>query len=204
MAARKKADIPGKIVEATLDLVRLQGWRHTTMADIATAARISLADLYRHFPGKAAILASFVRSIDQAVLEGDDPEASEESPRDRLFDVLMRRFDALTPHKEAVRVIIREAGRDPLAVACGGLSFGRSMACMLEAARIDSSGVTGLLRVKGLGALYLGVVRVWMDDDTDDLSKTMAALDKRLRRAEDLLHLCRGRRRRGQAAAAAS
>ncbi len=44
--------------------------------------------------------------------------------------------------------------------------------------------------------MYLTVLRVWLDDDGDDLAKTMAALDKALGRVESLMEIIqRGPRR---------
>lgn len=186
-----KADVPRHIVATALDLASVQGWRDTTLADIAAAAKLSLAEVHAVFSSKAAILGAFSRDIDATVLAGDDPELAAQPPRDRLFDVMMRRFDALAPHKAAVRSIVRGTACDPAAALCGACTLASSMAWMLEAAGIRSSGIAGLVRIKGLAAIYLAVMRVWLDDDSDDSAPTMAALDKRLRQAERLILLCR-------------
>jgi hypothetical protein len=68
--------------------------------------------------------------------------------------------------------------------------FMLSMSWMLEAAGISSAGLKGLLRTKGLAMVYLNTVRVWVRDETPDMSKTMAALDQNLRRAERVAALC--------------
>ena len=193
--AARKADIPSRIVAAALDLAATQGWRDTTLADIAAAAGLSLADVHGAFRSKEAIVAAFVRGIDAQVLAGDDAAFADEPARDRLFDVVMRRFDALAPHKEAVRAIIRDSLCDPLAALCGACGLRRSMAWMLEVARIDSTGLCGLVRIKGLAAVYLAALCVWLGDDSEDMARTMAALDKRLRQAESLVMLCRLPRR---------
>ncbi len=38
----------------------------------------------------------------------------------------------------------------------------------------------------GLTGIYLKVLKVWCDDESRDLSKTMAALDKALERGESV------------------
>ncbi len=55
---------------------------------------------------------------------------------------------------------------------------------MLEAAGIASDGLAGAVRQNGLLAIHYAVSRVFDKDDTADLSKTMAALDSRLKSAE--------------------
>ena len=199
----KKADQPKVIVDAALELAAVQGWRDTTLCDIAQQAKLSLADLYGHYPSKSAVLAAFMGRIDIAMLAGADTEAGEESARERLFDVIMRRFDAPTPYREAVRAILRDTGRDPVAAACTTAGpTRRSLRWMLEAAGLDSGGMRGHLRITGLGVVYLSVLRVWLDDDSEDLARTMATLDKRLKRIESLIASIPGRRRPAAEAAA--
>jgi len=174
-----------------MEVAASTGWRDARLADIAAAAGVSLADLHAHFASKAAILAAFSRRIDAEVLARDDPDIADQPARDRLFDVLMRRFDALAPHKAALRVIVRETATDPFAAAGAAVTLHRSMAWMLEAARLRGSGPGGLIRCKGLAAIYLATLRVWFDDDSEDMARTMAALDRRLNQVERVLRLCR-------------
>src|SRR5258708_38784985 len=103
----KKADPAARIVDAALTLAAREGWRAVSLAAIAAEAGISILQLYSIFPSKAAILDAFHRRIDAASLAGGPPEAGER-PRDRLFDVVMRRFDALSAHRKAVGAIARD------------------------------------------------------------------------------------------------
>jgi hypothetical protein len=113
-----------------------------------------------------------------------------------LFDVVMRRFDALTPYRSGLDSISQDLRGDPVAAAVYACSLRRSMAWMLEAAGIPSDGIAGALRIKGLGVVYLMVFRIWLTDDSADLSRTMAALDARLRQAEQFSQNLRGLGRR--------
>ena len=186
--ARKKADPSQKIIDASLKLAEEKGWRSLALPAIAEAAGVSLAELHRHFISKQAILDGFSQRIDGALLEElDDDLELEEPARDRLFDVLMRRFDLLQPYRPALARITYDQLNDPLAL-CGSLrQLLQSMRWMLEGARIGTGGLVGAVRVKALVAIYLSVVPVWLRDETADQSKTMAALDARLRRVEGLI-----------------
>ena len=66
----------------------------------------------------------------------------------------------------------------------------------LEAAGINSGGLRGTVRAKGLLAVYAAVIPVWLRDDSPDMARTMAALDRRLAQAERLAALCSGPSRR--------
>jgi AcrR family transcriptional regulator len=179
----EKAETTKRIVDTALNLAAEQGWRDTSLNDIADAAGVSLSDLHRHYGSRVAILAAYIERIDGILLAGAKADL-EDTPRDRLFDVLMRRFDALGPHKAGVRAVARDLSRDPLSLACLLPCFARSMAWTLEAAGIGSGGLRGRLRARGLGLVYLSALRAWFEDETDDLAKTMAALNRALDRAD--------------------
>ncbi|MFQ6016792.1 MAG: TetR family transcriptional regulator [Kiloniellaceae bacterium] len=181
-----KAEIPRHVIETAMRLAVEVGWRDLSLAEIAEAAKLPLSKIYPVFPSKQAILDAFSRGIDMQVLEAEEPEAREGGARDRLFDVLMRRFDALKPYRQALGIIICDQACDPLAAPCSLARLRRSMACMLEAANLSAGGLRGVLRVKALAAVYLATLRVWLRDDSPDMARTMAALDRNLRRLEVL------------------
>ena len=182
-AQTRPADPARHVIEVALRLAAERGWAGLALADIAAAAKLPLADLYASYPSKTAILIGLSRQVDRQVLVGLEP-GSEESTRDRLFDLVMKRFDALAPYRDGLSAVARDARRDPLAALCGMGQLARSMALMLEAAGVSSSGLQGALRTKGLGAIYLATMRDWFGDDSSDKARTMAALDAWLRRAE--------------------
>jgi AcrR family transcriptional regulator len=163
-----------------------------SLAAIAAAAELPILRVYRVFRSKQAILGGLFRRIDEFVL------AEPPTPRDRLFDLLMRRFDALQPYKSALDVLRRELPSDPVTAVCAGNTLLRSMRWMLEAADIPTDGVRGAVVVRLAAAAYLSTMRVWRSDDSADLGRTMAALDVRLRRIERWFGPARGRRMGGE------
>jgi AcrR family transcriptional regulator len=200
-----------KIIAAFLNLLAEKPIEQIGFVEIAEACGMSLAQLRGEFPSTLAILAAHVKAVDRAVLSQDFGDVEEEPARERLFDVLMRRLEMLTPHREAVRSLLRSARRNPpLALALNGLAV-RSQQWMLTAAGIGASGPRGMIRAQGLAALFGGVLRTWVHDDDPGLARTMAALDRALGRGQrfaglidDLCRiparLCRlrPRRRRGE------
>src|SRR5262252_10748727 len=82
-----------RIIDAALALIPTEGWRGLSLSAIAAAAGLPILQLYRIFQSKQAILAGFYRRLDQIVLADPPPAEPDERPRDRLFDLLMRRFD---------------------------------------------------------------------------------------------------------------
>ena len=172
-------------LDAFLAVVAEKGFASVTLRGVAEAAGLGLADLYRLYPDKVALAADFMARIDAAVLSGTPSRSDpEETARDRLFDVVMRRYDALRPYRAAWGAIRRAATRDPVLALAMGPALRRSMAVLLEAASLPSEGLSGALRQNGLLAIHYAVSGVYDRDETADLSKTMAALDGRLKMAE--------------------
>jgi len=179
--ARSDAD---RIIDAALTRIASDGWRHLSLAAVADAAGLPILRVYRTFGSKQAILRALHRRVDEAALAQPPPAEPAERPRDRLFDLLMRRFDTLQPYKPALEVLRRELPGDPATLLCAGTALLRSMRWMLEAADISTGGFRGALAVELTAVAYLATMRVWQRDDLPDLARTMAALDARLRRIE--------------------
>ena len=177
--------------EALLRMVAAGGWRNLSYADIAKDAGLSLAAAYQAYPSKAAILAGIGRDIDARLFASLEDDPLDGSAKDRLFDLVMRRFDALNDHREAYAALAWELPRTPLEAGCVLFQLRRSLASMLEAAGLSASGLRGALRIEGLGAIYAAALRVFLKDETEDLSKTMAELDKRLGQIERCINMTR-------------
>jgi AcrR family transcriptional regulator len=175
-----------RVVDAFMALLAAKPIEQIGLAEIATGAGVSLPELRSLFDSKVGILAAHMREVDRAVLAGSDADMADEPPRERLFDVLMRRLEVLAPHRQAVRSLRRSAMCNPgLALAVNRLSV-RSQQWMLTAAGINASGPKGMVRAQGLSLLLADVMRTWIDDDDEGLARTMAALDRALARGQRL------------------
>jgi AcrR family transcriptional regulator len=190
------ADPKGAIIDALMELAGERRWEDITLSDVAVRANVSLSTFRDHFPSKGAVLAGFSRKIDKKVLDASGEDMLGEPAKERLFDVLMRRLDALGPYKLGIEGIAEWVSRDPLAASALNRLELNSMRFMLEAAGIDSEGPVGLVKLQGLVVAWMRVLRTWFRDDDPGVAKTMAALDKELvrggrfvARAEDLNRL---------------
>ncbi len=181
-AAAPAGDPKTRIIEALMELAAERPWEEIAITDVANRAHVTLSQFRDAFPSKGAALAGFSRMIDKKVLEGTTDDLAAESPRDRLFDVLMRRLDAMAPYKEGLRAISEWARRDPLsAVALNSVAL-NSMRFMMEAAGLDSEGPLGNVKLQGLVLAWSRVLETWFDDDDPALDRTMATLDEQLAR----------------------
>src|SRR4051812_32440182 len=126
------------ILDAAIAVIARDGWARLRFAAIAEAAGSDLAHVHAALPHRGAILVRMLGRADRAVLSGPPP-ALEEPARDRLFDVLMRRFDALETMKPALRAMVA-SGPDPLPLLAAFVALPQSMRWMMEAAGLSPTG----------------------------------------------------------------
>lgn len=175
------------LVAELFRLLETRSWHDISLADIALESELDLAELRARIDGRFAILEQFARRIDVEVIKAVDPDLKGEPARERLFDILMNRLDALEPYKSGIAGLARSARRDPLlAVQLNRLACS-SQGWMLEAVGISRDGPMGALRIQGLVLGFSRVLGVWLKDDDPDMARTMAELDKVLRRGESVL-----------------
>jgi AcrR family transcriptional regulator len=188
------ADAAAALRRALLKLVETQGWIDLSFAEVAEKAGVPIAEAHRIYPSKTAVLLGLTRAIDERILNSLASDPLEGTPKDRLFDIVMRRFDVLKTDREAYRRLMRQLPATPGAFAAVVCQLRRSLSLTLETAGISASGLKGALRLKGLLAIYLAGLRAFASDESDDLSKTMAEIDKRLGQAEKISEMVQRRR----------
>lgn len=175
-----------KIIDSALRLAAEEGWDSLSLDKIAARADINLSVFRRDFASKSQILAAFSRAVDDAVMMRITAEPNI-STRERLFDVLMTRFEVMAPYKAGLRRIHDDLRRHPGQGLAQLLVMAKSQYWMLSAAGVAADGTLSVLRVPGLFTIYASVFNTWLDDEDSGLSKTMAALDSHLQRGERIM-----------------
>lgn len=179
---KQTAPLKDRAIQAALDLSAEKGWDNVTMADIAKRCSAHLQDLRDLFDDRQDIVVAYGRRIDRVVMERFESDVDSDE-HDRLFDIMMARFDVLNDDRAAVISILRSYCVDPKQAVIGFPHLGRSMIWMMEAAGIDANGPCGAAKALGLVCIYMITLKTWMDDDSADMGRTMAVLDKALRNA---------------------
>jgi AcrR family transcriptional regulator len=175
------------IIEALLELAGERHWEDIPLADVAARANVSLSTFREFFPSKGAVLGAFMRKIDRIVLDGAGSIDTELTPKERLFEVLMRRLDALKPYRPGLESISEWSLRDPLGATALNKEAVNSMRFMLEAAGIDSEGPMGAFKLQGLALAWRHVLATWFTDDSPDLAATKSVLERELARGGAVL-----------------
>lgn len=170
------------LIAALWRVIAEHGWHGLTMGRLAAEAGVPLSLLRDRFPSRLDTLLLHGRVVDRKVLAGTIAGQGG-AARDRLFDVLMRRLDVMQPHRAGILRFLREMPRDPGLAALLAPHLALSMRWMLDAAEIEADAGLRRLLALGLVGVWIGAVRAWAEDESDDLGHSMAALDRLLDRA---------------------
>jgi len=181
-ASDASPDSRDRIVDGFMKLLEEKPWREVGLADVAAASGVGLAEIRGLYVDRFAILEDFGRLIDQTVLAEGSAEG--ESARDRLFDVMMRRFDAMAPYKAGLRRLGDAARRDPVLATFLARNLVRAQAWLFAAAGLATTGPEGAIATRGAALVFADAAKVWLDDEDIDAAATMAALDEGLRRGD--------------------
>ncbi len=168
--------------EVCLALIETEGWKGFSFAKAAEVSGIPLSVFHEHFLNPIDVMTHLFRRIDENVLKGL-PLEDGDTPKDKLFEIFMARFDAAQPYKRVLQQFWKEWLPSAAPLACQGVT---SMGWMMEAAGLSQQGLPGMLRAQGLTILYFLTLKTWLSDDSPDLGKTMAFLDKGLTQLEGM------------------
>jgi AcrR family transcriptional regulator len=172
------------LVRLAFELLAERGWERFSFAELARRAGTSLAEVYEEFPDRAALLRVLGRRLDAEMLALDLADLEGMSPRERVFELIMRRLDAMAPYKDGLRTLARKAGRDPSLLAAALCNLDRLSRRLLDAAATEDGPAMTKVARRVTEAVYLRTFSVWLDDDTPDMARTLAELDRRLQQAE--------------------
>jgi AcrR family transcriptional regulator len=172
-----------RLIDAFMALLAERRFERIDIKDIAERAGVPLVDFRAEFGSTFDILSAFAKKIDRQVLAGLEQPDADSTPRERLFDVLMKRFELLVPYRKALANLRPSAFAMPqLGIALSQITL-RSMQWMLAGAGLESAGMRGMVRAQGLAVLFARVFETWLDDSDPGLARTMAKLDRELSKA---------------------
>lgn len=176
-----------RLIDAMLDMVVTDGWSGVTLDAVATQAGVTTPDAYGICADRGQLLDAYARRVDVMACADAQPGSDLAARYDELLDILMRRFEALQIHRDAVVRLILEIPADPKTLLQRLPQSQRSFAFLAAAAGYPGAGIPGVVFAKALSAVWLATQRDWLRDDTPDLSVTMASLDRNLGRVIDLI-----------------
>ena len=175
-----------KYIKKGFDLINDIGWEEFSLEKLSTKEKIPINDLKVFFKCKNSIVDKFSRMIDKNIeskLRIDDFKDS--SKKDILFELIMMRFDEMEDFKGSLVKILDVSKNKPLLISIITKNVMNTMDFFLELSNSYNNYAFDILKKNFLFIIYSISFKTWLSDDTEDLSKTMAELDKLLSTAEN-------------------
>ncbi|MDJ0921160.1 MAG: hypothetical protein QNI84_08525 [Henriciella sp.] len=188
-----KSDIIEAGLNAALKLAETEAWQDLTLAAIAEEAGLTLKD-FHGVADKADLSAEVEAKFDAAMSEGSI--SPEETPRTRLFDVIMMRFEAMEEVRDGAMSFLRWRDRSLSGLSLRVQARGATAKWALTCAGLDKAdGAARQALIVGVAWTIAQAERAWRKETSADLTRTMAALDSELLKLEDRINLLKRRRR---------
>ena len=179
-------EIENKYIKKGFDLINDIGWEEFSLEKLSTKEKIPINDLKVFFKCKNSIVDKFSRMIDKKIeskLRIDDFKDS--SKKDILFELIMMRFDEMEGYKGSLVKILDVSKNKPLLISIITKNVMNTMDFFLELSNSYNNYAFDILKKNFLFFIYSITFKTWLSDNTEDLSKTMAELDKLLSTAEN-------------------
>ncbi len=184
MINQAASDLTAKLAACALDLAAVKPWQDITLSDLCAGGDVALVECAKASINKAHVTAHLDAHTDQSMLSNASKLDRSQSVRDRLFEVLMGRFDVLEDHRAAWVSILKADSNDLVAGLARRARRARTGAWALEASGGSTSELGSASRAIGLAKVMRVTEAVWCEDGPD-LAKTMAKLDQELRTGEE-------------------
>ncbi len=187
--SKKAGSSQQDLLALCFDLIAEDGWCGFSFDGLASNAGMKLADIRKSFKSRAAVLDALSLRLDEAMLAAEREDLADLPLRDRVFELMMSRLEAMTPFRAGLIRLAKDARRDPELALNTACRLDRSMVWLQDAAGLRAAGLRSRLQRHLLAAVYLKTLKTWSKDESSDLAGTMASLDKNLRRVESFANL---------------
>lgn len=130
------------------------------------------------YPDKSSLIMAMMDHIDSTIPRG----INDGSLRDRLFDFYMGYIDAMAPYRRAIIIMLGDPS--------GGIPMARwVMRAAPEWARHIGApeAIPACLLIPAMVGIFGFTIWTWMGDESPDMAKTMANLDRALQKVEWVL-----------------
>ena len=172
-------------LDKAFSVIAKDGWTNFSLLQFSKIQKIPIQDLKNFFRDKDHILDRFTKMIDYKVESNIDfEEMKNTSKKDNLFEFIMLRLEAMQPYKVALKNILSSAKEKPVILKRLSKNIVNSLDLYLELSSYYDDTFLDFFKKNAIFLIYSLTFKVWLTDESDDLSKTMAELDKFLSMAD--------------------
>ena len=187
------------ILSTALRLFREQGYGKTTMRAIATEAGVSVGNAYYYYGSKEHLMQAYYDHLQEQHREAvESILASEKSFVPRLTGVLRTWLEVAAPYHEFAGTFFKTAAEptSPLSPFSDQSRPAREASVEIFRRVVDGSDLKLPADLKAelpelLWLMQMGIVLFWVHDNSEDLRRTKALIDRSVPLVDRLLRLTR-------------
>jgi len=185
---KTQKNIKSIIAISTLNLLEKYSWNRISIKLIFDKAKIDYSEGYKVVKQKNDILLLINEYIDYLVIKSIQ-RIEESTNHDKLFEALMARFEVLNLHRVSIIKIYKHIIRNPDLIIFFLPLLSKSLNMMIELLNISWNGLYGKIKIEGFVLIYIAIFLEWSKDESEDMEKTMVAVDKYLNKIEYITKL---------------
>ena len=175
------------LINASLNIIEKSGWKSFSLQKLSYSEKIPVSEIKKIFNSEINILDEFSKMIDIKVEKSFDfEELQNTSVKDNLFELIMLRLEFMQPYRNALKNIKNSFKSDPLVAKSVAKNVMNSLDFYLELTNVFNDSFLDIFKKKSIFFIYSYIFMIWLEDDTEELSKTMSELDKLLTFSEKI------------------
>ena len=184
----KSSDKKFNLVKSSFNIIEKSGWKSFSLQKLSYAEKIPINEIKIFFKSEITILDEFSKMIDIKVEKSFDyEELTNTSVKDNLFELIMLRLEYMQPYRNALKSIKSSFKSDPLVAKSVAKNVMNSLDFYLELTNAFSDSFLDIFKKKSIFLIYSYIFMIWLEDDSDELSKTMSELDRLLTFSEKIV-----------------
>ncbi len=169
------------LLKKAFEIIERDGWEKFSLQNLSKQEKIKNEDIKFYFKNKNEIIDKFSTMMDSIVeskVNLDDFKIS--SKKDNLFELIMLRLEEMKNFKISLVKIIKSAKKKPLLLKRISSNVMNTLDFYLELTSCYENTPIDFLKQNTLFFIYSFTFKTWLKDESDDLSSTMAELDRLL------------------------
>ena len=183
----KSSDKKYSLINSSFKLIEKSGWKSFSFQKLSHTEKISINEIKKFFKSEINILNEFSKMINIKVEKNFDyKELGNTSVKDNLFELIMLRLEFMQPYRNALKNILSTFKSDPLLAKSVAKDVMNSLDFYLELTNAFSNSFLDIFKKKSIFLIYSYIFTIWLEDNSEELSKTMSELDKLLTFSEKI------------------
>jgi len=183
----KSSDKKFNLIKSSFNIIEKNGWKSFSLQKLSYSENIPINEIRKIFKSEINILEEFSKMIDIQVEKSFDfNELENTSVKDNLFELIMLRLEFMQPYKIALKSIKSSFKSNPLVAKSVAKNVMNSLDFYLELTNAFNDSLLDIFKKKSIFLIYSYIFMIWLEDSSEELSKTMSELDKLLTFSENI------------------